>query len=204
MTALPSREWAFELMDERAVPAHIRRHCLMVARVALATARALNQRGHQLDLGLIETGALLHDVCKYDSILAGGDHARMAAELLEQRGYPAVAAVVAQHVRLASFDLSAALVVNYADKRVKHDAVVSLDERFEDLLVRYGSDALRQSRIRELYEEGLAVERLICQAAAIEPASLNRLGLIAADDAFDGGGRVGRQHAAVEIHDQDV
>ena len=31
-------------------------------------------------------------------------------------------------------------VVNYADKRVRHDQIVSLEERFQDLKNRYGKD----------------------------------------------------------------
>lgn len=203
MALLPTRVWIANLMDERVVPPHIRRHCCMVREVAVAAAAALNDRGERLDLGLIEAGALLHDICKYDSILSGGDHARMGADLLIARGYPEVAAIIGQHVRLESFAISAALVVNYADKRVMHDRVVSLDERFSDLMQRYGSDELRRGRIRELYADGQRAEDLICGAAGIEPQTLNRLSLVPADYALYGGGGVGREHGSVEEHDQD-
>ena len=176
----------------------------MVREVAVATAAALNLKGECLDLNLVEAGALLHDICKYDSILAGGDHARMGAELLCARGYPEVASIIGQHVRLESFAITAALVVNYADKRVMHDKVVSLDVRFNDLMQRYGSDEFRRGRIRELYEDGRRAEGLICGAAGIDPEELNYLSLVAADDPFDGGGGVGREHGPVEEHDQNI
>jgi hypothetical protein len=55
-----------------------------------------------------------------------------------------VGEVVAQHIWLFH-DVNPLLVseeevVNYADKRVMHDRIVSLEERFNDLRDRYGRD----------------------------------------------------------------
>ncbi|OPZ58630.1 MAG: hypothetical protein BWY87_01368 [Deltaproteobacteria bacterium ADurb.Bin510] len=81
---------------------------------------------------------------------------------------------------------------------------MSLDDRFVDLMLRYGTDEVRQARIRELYEEGLKAQAVVCSAAGIEAGSLNLLSLIPADYPLYGGLSVGRQHGAVEVGDQQV
>ena len=57
--------------------------------------------------------------------------------LLQEMGFISVAAIVEQHVVLTNFNPRGALdereVVFYADKRVMHDRIVTLDERVEDL-----------------------------------------------------------------------
>ena len=39
----------------------------------------------------------------------------------------------------------------YADKRARHDQFVTLEERFEDLLVRYGDTEEHRQGIRQSY-----------------------------------------------------
>jgi S-adenosylmethionine:tRNA-ribosyltransferase-isomerase (queuine synthetase) len=65
--------------------------------------------------------------------------------------------------------------VNYSDKRVKHTSVVNLSERFNDILIRYGTDEYRQKMIKKLYEEITEIELLIFNKLEIEPARLNVL-----------------------------
>ena len=121
---------------------HIVRHSELVTQVALFIARKLNSSGQHLDLALVEAGALLHDITKTASIKTKEDHAETGCELLASLGYPAVASIVRQHIRLdpGSSDPDAvteADVVNYADKRVKHEEVVDIEERFRDVNDRY-------------------------------------------------------------------
>ena len=47
----------------------------------------------------------------------------------------------------------------YADKRARHDQFVTLEERFEDLLVRYGDTEEHRQGIRQSYAQGKAIER---------------------------------------------
>jgi hypothetical protein len=59
------------------------------------------------------------------------------------------------------------IIVAYADKRVRHAEVVTIKERFDDLLVRYGIDASRQDRIAAHYAHTEAVERAIFERTGI-------------------------------------
>ena len=47
----------------------------------------------------------------------------------------------------------------YADKRARHAQFVTLEERFEDLLVRYGDTEEHRQGIRQSYAQGKAIER---------------------------------------------
>jgi hypothetical protein len=59
-------------------------------------------------------------------------------------GYGRIGEIVGQHVWLNGEGNCASLseeeVVNYADKRVRHGDIVSIEERFQDLKDRYGKD----------------------------------------------------------------
>jgi len=129
------------LLEKHGVPSHIRRHSEQVARVARRLSSALIGVGANLNEGLVEASALLHDIAKA-ACLEGGDHAKEGAELLAVLGYPEVASLVARHVELGPWEpegqVTEAELLNYSDKRVCHEDVVSLQERFVDLVKRYG------------------------------------------------------------------
>ncbi len=139
----PTREVCLRLLKEWGVPPHIRRHSERVAQVSRALGTWLaDLGGERLDVALLESAALLHDLAKARCLGSGRDHAREGAQILLGLGYPEVADVVGQHVELRGFrqegPVTEAEVLNYSDKRVRHEDVVSLEERFLDLLERYG------------------------------------------------------------------
>jgi len=61
---IPTREQCFELIRRYQMLPHIVQHSELVTEVALLIARKLNSCGQQLDLALVEAGALLHDITK--------------------------------------------------------------------------------------------------------------------------------------------
>lgn len=65
---IPTREECFELIRRYRMLPHIVQHSKLVAKVALLIARKLNSHGQNLDLALVEAGALLHDITKTMSI----------------------------------------------------------------------------------------------------------------------------------------
>lgn len=154
---IPDRARCLELMEEEGMPSHIRGHSEQVARVALAIGKALNGAGETVNLGLIEAGALLHDIRKIHSINDGGNHARQGADFVSSLGYTELAPLVLRHVNLGEWDpkgrVDEAEIINYADKRVRHEEIVSLQERFVDLLERYGVCEGSRARILRLREE---------------------------------------------------
>ncbi len=158
---------------------HIVRHSEIVTDVALLIARKLNDSGQNLALALVEAGALLHDITKTMSIKTKENHAETGGELLLSLGYPAVAYIVFQHICLdpGSSDpntVTEAEVVNYADKRVKHEEVVDIEERFRDVNDRYGDKFPDlKARIEENQLETRLLEKKIFSKIDISPEQLN-------------------------------
>jgi uncharacterized protein len=180
---IPSQETTMKLMVQYSVPPHIVRHSRMVSRVALALASSLAMAGRSVDLIAIERASMLHDLCKMDSLRSGRDHALMAQEVLCGMGYHFIGEIVGQHVRLKSLDLNEAMVVNYADKRVKHDKIVSLSRRFIDLMDRYGTDDYRRERILKHHQDTVRVEEIM-EEYCNDLDGLDLLNLIPCDQAF--------------------
>lgn len=139
---MPRVEECYALMDEFRMLENIRQHSIIVARVAELIASGLVKAGVDIALERIIAGALLHDIGKTICLEQGGDHAQLGREICLQRQLHEVADIVGEHVRLRDFQprgtISEKEIVYYADKRVNHSSVVTLDERLHYILDRYG------------------------------------------------------------------
>jgi uncharacterized protein len=176
----PSTVTCRRLLAAHDVPTHIRRHSAQVARVARRIAEALHERGEAVDVGLIEAAALLHDIAKAPCIESHLDHAAEGGRVLRELGLDAVAAIVERHVHLGDWNprgpVTGAEVVNYADKRVLYIRVVSLPERFRDLIVRYSRGRTDiEERIRRNWATMEAVEAKIFGRLPFGPADVGEL-----------------------------
>ncbi|MGQ9645498.1 MAG: HDIG domain-containing metalloprotein [Thermodesulfobacteriota bacterium] len=176
---IPAREECFRIMHQYGMLENIIDHSIEVANVALYLSAELNKRGQGIDLLLVEAASLLHDLTKTESFRTKEDHAWTGSQVLKEMGYEKVGEVVAQHIWLSHevdpIRVSEEEVVNYADKRVMHNRVVSLEERFEDLRKRYGKDpeGVRYlGRMEKLVE---AVEQKIFSVLQIDPNDLQDL-----------------------------
>lgn len=176
---VPDKQHCFRLMREMAMLEHIAAHSLQVCRVALLLAEQMKAARPDLDHRLLQAAALLHDITKTRSFDTGENHAETGASFLAERGFAEVGELVRQHVRLDSYSASRptghAAILNYADKRVLHDAVVSLDERMQYILVRYGETSAHQQRIRKLWQVTTELESLLFEQMDISPADLPAL-----------------------------
>ena len=138
----------------------------------------MNRTGSRLNIPLILAGALLHDIAKTRSLHEGGDHVEMGRRMVLEMGYPEVAWVVGSHVDGdpgVADRIDEAAVVNYADKRVQHDRIVPLKERFEDLLARYGKTPERCGRIEEMERNVERLEGEICSRISLSPDDVGKM-----------------------------
>jgi uncharacterized protein len=177
---LPSYDQCLELMAAHGMLPNIREHSFRVMAVAGFLGEALTEAGFDLHLPLVTAGALLHDLGKTTCLGTLTNHAELGAGILEELGYPHVAQVVREHVYLdASImdprPLREAEVVNYADKRVLHDAVVTLKERFADLKVRYGRTSEALARIQATEVRSRALEEKLFAPLRLTPLDLLRV-----------------------------
>ena len=175
---IPSSQQCLSLMVNHEMPAHIQEHSHQVARIALGLGRCLNRQGAGLNMELLGAGGLLHDIAKVHCLRTGENHGLVGGRMVRQIGYPQVAHIVEDHVRIAVSDLqhpvTESLVVNYADKRVKHTEVVSLEERFGDLVERYAVTIERRDFLNQFLSLMLRVEDMIFADLEIQPADIAR------------------------------
>jgi len=176
---IPTREECLRLMNQYGMLENIIDHSIEVANVALYLSEELNKRGQRIDLLLVEAASLLHDLTKTESFNTKEDHAWTASRLLKEMGYGEVGEVVAQHIWLSHevdpLFVSEEEVVNYADKRVMHDRIVSLKERFNDLRERYGSDQKGMDYLGRMEKVIQKIENKIFLILQINPNDLRNL-----------------------------
>lgn len=113
-------------------------HSRRVAEVAHGLGTAVHLAGHELDLALIWAAAMLHDIAK-----GHRRHATVGGAWLAQLGLCRIAAVVSAHTDpepIEAGSLTEKQIVYLADKLVRQDKRVTLEERFEAALSRYGRD----------------------------------------------------------------
>jgi len=165
-------------MCEMGMMDHIAAHSIRVCQVALALVDCLNVRESSINRGLVTAAALLHDITKTRSFRTGENHAETAADLLASLGYSEVGRIVGQHVRLSAYpkigSVSEAEIVNYSDKRVRHDRVVSLGERFDYIMERYAAGPADSGRIRSLREKTLMLGKRIFEQLPFESDALKQ------------------------------
>jgi uncharacterized protein len=177
---IPTPTDCLAMMAAHGMLPNIREHSLLVREVALHLGTSLVEVGFALHLDLIEAGALLHDLGKTHCLGTSINHAEWGAQAVNDAGYPEVAQVVREHIFLEANGrdpraIREAEVVNYADKRVLHTEVVTLADRFADLVVRYGKSPEARSRIAGLEQGAQRLEAKLFARLAFHPEDLLQL-----------------------------
>ena len=127
-----------ELLDKYGASAEIIEHGRQVASLALKAAKLMEARGTRLDLSLLESACLLHDICR-----SAPDHASAGMELLLREGYPRTAVLVGCHMDLpfSGSSVGEAELLFLADKLYRRGNIVPLKSTMRDLELRFARDA---------------------------------------------------------------
>lgn len=161
----PSDETCFALWRKYKMLENIQRHSLLVAAIAENLAHLARAAGAAIEPAAARAAGLLHDIAKTWCIANGGAHAMLGAGwTARETGNYEIAQAVFLHVvwpwplpeGLAIFSLP--IVVLYADKRARHDQCVTLAERFDDILFRYGKTEAAISGINRSWRQAMAIE----------------------------------------------
>ena len=166
---IPDETACRALWTRYAMFSHIERHSECVAGMAEALARRAVETGatrHPELVALSLAAGLLHDIAKSYTVQFGGSHAQIGASwVVDSTGNHKVAQAVYHHVEwrwpLPEDLVHPVFFVIYADKRARHDEMVSLDERYEDLLVRYGKSEHSRAAIHRGLEHSKTIERVL-------------------------------------------
>lgn len=194
---IPSRMDCLALMDRVQMPRHIRFHSILVADVAVLLSTLLNNGSPFLNIDLVEAGGLLHDIAKPRSIATGERHEELGAVMVETWGYPHIAPIVKEHVTMdevrVNGPITESTLVNYADKRVRHAEVVSIEDRFIDLIERYARSREQAAYLEKRMELYFALEERIFEGLPISPTGDELMGIQIASNHQGGEGSNGNQ-----------
>jgi putative nucleotidyltransferase with HDIG domain len=157
---IPTRAECEAILATQSVEPTQVRHSRKVAEVAERIALALAHSGLSLNLDLVRAGALLHDLAK-----GRPEHASVGAEILRSMDFSRVATVVGAHTELDFSDgrLDERAIVYLADKLVRGENVVTVDQRFGPALARFSNNShalhAAQSRMATAQAVAMAVEK---------------------------------------------
>ncbi len=177
---IPTSGQCFDLMEKYSMLENIKAHSIVVEKVASLIARRLRQAGANVALEKVTAGALMHDIAKTLCLRTGEDHAKKGKEICVDHGFFEIADIVAEHVVLSDYDPHHGVrekeIVYYADKRVNHDTVVSLEQRIEYLLDHYGKNKESMRKlIRENFGLCREVEKKIFSRLTFQPEEVGVL-----------------------------
>jgi len=168
---IPSPEECHKLMEKYCMLPNIVAHSRQVMRVSLAITDNLINRV-TINRNLVMAAALLHDITKTRSLETREPHDQSGGELLRELGFVSVGKIVEQHVFFLDFNplekLEEREIIHYADKRVMHDRIVSLSERVEDIIQRYGATEEIKNRIRQNESNAYAIEKKIASSMTVD------------------------------------
>jgi molybdenum cofactor cytidylyltransferase len=171
---VPGRDQAMELLASLDLAEGIANHSRGVARVAAEAARLVGAAGVPLDLRLVETAALLHDIDKPDTRGGAGVHGQVAAERLMAMGFDELAAPVASHPITCLLDDRCfprgwpSVLVAIADRHVAQE-FLTIDERIDDMKERHPEFAASLEAARR---PAHALEAELCDAIGMEADAL--------------------------------
>jgi putative hydrolase of the HAD superfamily len=148
-------------------------HVQTVAAIAYWFAVRLRERKMMVDPILTHRAGLLHDLDKLTPNRPPGDHGEAGATMLREKGFARVAEIVASHViktpdkiKLESME---AKLVFFADKLVKHNEIVSIKERYDDLEARYPKNSAYRNEVEPYSNE---IQDQLCKLIRIDPQNL--------------------------------
>lgn len=166
LPSIPSVSDCLQLMEDYRMLPNIKAHSVVVAKIGALIAQALDDAGEAVSVKTVIAGALLHDIGKTSCLNTSKDHALKGKEICLAEHLEVIADIVAEHVILKDYSqqdrLTEKMIVYYADKRVNHDMVVSLDERLAYIIDHYGKNNNRlQEKIRKNFSQCRAIEKRI-------------------------------------------
>jgi len=149
-------------------PSHVIEHCINVTKIALRVGSQLIFRGHDVDMRLVEAGALLHDIGR--SRTHDVDHAIVGAEIAREMGLQEeLVGIIEVHIG-AGIPADEAVelglperhffaetleekIVAYADKLIMGRREVPFETTVDSFAVKLGEDHPSIDRLWTLHNE---------------------------------------------------
>jgi uncharacterized protein len=159
---------ALKILSEAGCSKRVIAHCKAVSTLAVKFAEACEKNGLDLDMELVEVGALLHDIRR--SKTHGVDHAVVGVEIAESLNLPeSVVSIIERHIgggisAEEAKDLGLPVkdyfpvtleekLVAYADKLIERSHVVPIERTIKQFSRKLGGHHPAINRIIRLHEE---------------------------------------------------
>jgi len=165
---LPTRKQALQFLRKSGCKENVIRHCEAVAQLATEIAEACHENGLDVDLQLVQTGALLHDIGR--SKTHSVHHAVIGANIAKSLGLPEpIISIIKRHVGGGITTKEAKelgwpkdiytpqtleeKIVSYADKLIEGSRRVPIEKTLDAFSHELPPSAVE--RIQKLHEEML-------------------------------------------------
>ncbi|MBN2240519.1 MAG: NTP transferase domain-containing protein [Dehalococcoidales bacterium] len=143
---IPSEAECTAVLDIAGTPENVRRHCRVVAKLAVNWAEALYRTGYGVNVDEVHAAAVLHDIAKGIPY-----HGREGARMLTEHGFGRIGDIISIHQDLVdetdSADMETKLVY-LADKMVIGEELVSVEKRYNEAFEKYGDTPEVAEKIR--------------------------------------------------------
>ena len=165
---LPSKEEALEIVVKSGCSSAVINHCETVAALAKVIAENCKKKGANVNVELVEVGALLHDVGR--SKTHDVNHPILGAEIARRWGLPEnVVKIIERHIgggitteeaKQLGWPIKSYMpqtleekIVCYADKLVEGNRTVPVEQALQELSEKLGKEHPAIRRIRAIHKE---------------------------------------------------
>lgn len=158
----PNMEECLSILEYYSVPDNIIRHCKEVAKVSLDIFSILKDTGCRIDKTALKAAALLHDIARKEQ-----NHAQIGGQIIKDIGYEQVGSIIATHIDIEVDDngkINENEILYLADKLVKEDRIVSLEERFKLSETKSSNDPQALLKMKNRFEAAAAIIKKIERA----------------------------------------
>jgi putative nucleotidyltransferase with HDIG domain len=153
---IPSEKECEALLDTAGTADNVRRHCRKVAEVAVAMSKSVINTGKTVDTDLVRAASLLHDIAKTFS-----EHDIEGGRMLADYGFGVTGHIVSLHTdifREGEKPSLEALIVYLADKYIRDEEPVSIEERYSSAEIKYHSIPGVSAKIQRYKSDALKVK----------------------------------------------
>ncbi|MCL2436585.1 MAG: HD domain-containing protein [Clostridiales bacterium] len=154
----PDREECLRMLQEYETPEHVIRHCEAVTNAALKIASALNEKGFDFNIPLIQAAGLLHDIARIHE-----EHWHVGADFVRQNGYVQEAEIVKMHMthafHLDPSELKELDIVCLGDRLIMEDKYAGIDARMDYVIKKANGN----KRIEQMINERRIVNNILVQ-----------------------------------------
>jgi|LGVF01.2.fsa_nt_gb CTP:molybdopterin cytidylyltransferase MocA/broad specificity phosphatase PhoE len=156
----PNEKVCFEILEKYQTPSRVQEHSKKVSRLGGKIAKALNEKGFDLDEKLIISAGLLHDVDRKNP-----KHWIGGARIANQYGFYTMATLIENHMFYTKkgnvLPITELDILCFSDKMFSGDLFSTLNERQKLILERFKNDPIAIEAINQRFKKAFELKKII-------------------------------------------